>query len=87
MKAEQIIDRDTYRQFRREWKIKYNFISDEIRITKRKANALNWRKNSISAEKHRARGQRETAALRRRANVLMLELDAAKLRRPSKQEQ
>lgn len=82
MKAEQIIDRDTYRQFRREWKIKYNFISEEIRASKRDANALNWRKNSMSAEKHRSRGQRDTAALRRRANMLNAELDAAKARRP-----
>ena len=51
MKPEQIIDRDTYKQFRREWKIKYNFISDEIRVAKREANAMNWRKNSMSAEK------------------------------------
>ena len=86
MKAEQIIDRDTYRQFRREWKIKYNFISDEIRNSKRDSNALNWRKNSMSAEKHRARGQRETAALRRRANQLNRELEMAKDRRPFNQE-
>jgi hypothetical protein len=86
MKAEQIIDRDTYREFRREWKIKYNFISDEIRASKREANALNWRKNSMSAEKHRARGQRETAALRRRANMLNAELAAAKKKRPFNQE-
>lgn len=82
MKAEQINDRDTYRQFRREWKIKYNFISDEIRASKRDANALNWRKNSMSAEKHRARGQRVTAALRLRARALNMELEAAKDRRP-----
>ena len=85
MKAEQIIDRDTYRQFRREWKIKYNFISDEIRASKREANALNYRKNSMSAEKHRARGQMETAALRRRARMLNGELEAAKMRRPFEQ--
>jgi hypothetical protein len=86
MKAEQIIDRDTYREFRREWKILYNFISDEIRSSKREANALNWRKNSMSAEKHRARGQRETAALRRRANMLNAELAVAKKKRPFNQE-
>ena len=82
MKPEQIVDRESYVQFRREWKIKYNFISDEIRAAKREGNALNWRRNSMSAEKQRARGQRETAALRRRANMLNQELDQAKGYRP-----
>ena len=44
MKPEQIVDRESYVQFRREWKIKYNFISDEIRASKREGNALNWRR-------------------------------------------
>lgn len=87
MHFEQIVDRDTYRQFRREWKIKYNFISEEIRASKREANAMNWRKNSMSAEKQRARGQRATAMLRRAANRLNVELYLAKLRRPFNQEQ
>lgn len=87
MKAEQIVDRNTYIRFRRDWKAVYNYISEEIRESKRAANSMNWRRNSLSMVKTHSRGQMETAVLRRRANDLMIELEEAKARRPYRQEQ
>lgn len=82
MNANQIIDRESYIKFRRDWKAVYRYVSDEIRASKRAANSMNWRRNSISMVKTHARGQTEAAMLSRRANMLMQELTEAKARRP-----
>jgi len=86
MKANQIIDRESYVKFRRDWKAVYSYVSEEIRASKRAANSMNWRRNSISMVKTHSRGQAETAMLSRRANELMLELTEAKARRPHREQ-
>jgi hypothetical protein len=82
MDANQIVDRESYVKFRRDWKAVYSYITEEIRSSKRASNSMNWRRNSISMVKTHSRGQAETAMLSRRANALMQELTEAKARRP-----
>ena len=52
MKANQIIDRESYVKFRRDWKAVYSYVSEEIRASKRASNSMNWRRNSISVCRH-----------------------------------
>ena len=86
MKSNQIIDRGSYVKLRRDWKAVYSYVSEEIRASKRAANSMNCRRNSISMVKTHSRGQAETAMLSRRANELMLELTEAKARRPHREQ-
>lgn len=94
MTVEQIVDRDSYLDYRDEWAANYNCLSDMIRMARgNRYKASNSFAHVEATVNHRSKGfyqayrsqlncQRDLIALRRCAREMMLKLEEAKASRP-----